>query len=1090
MNTPASVAGYARPRIRISLLILLLAIAIGSAFAITKNRKAASVQTPTISFLIAPEVVPRNQPTLNYSPLVAVSYSGLEVGTYVVRVHLLETDPPSNFLCGCTTGNAFWCPAVFTIDNQTGTNASGTIFDARLTDIHDYGTLLWKAELFKKAEMSDALLLVSDTTRAVTSTSNRAPVLNSVGNKTASVGQSLDFTVSASDPESDAVSFTAQNLPAGATFNGTTGQFHWQPSATGTVSNIIFIATQLGPTPLSDAEIIEIEVGASQPAGELAFSTATSTTGESGPAFVYVSRTNGTAGAVSVAYSTVNGSANSGADYTSVSNGVLSFANGEVTKSIRLNILNDAVVETNENFQVILSSPTGGATLGAQSQSTINIVDDDTPSLAGQWSGVNVWPTVPIHMHLLPNGKVMFWDRHSDHHNPTWDVTPHLWDPLNPGVFTKLPLPDWDIFCSGHTLMADGRLFVAGGHVHDFVGAQTAGIYDSDANTWTALPNMNAGRWYPTTTILPNGDLFVIAGTKAGYGDINQIPQIFQVNSGTWRSLSNAPLGPYPVWPDLYPYSYVAPNGKIFIAGPQRMARYLDTTGTGTWSDVANSSLCYRDYGSSVMYNDGKVLNAGGNPRDDCDPNIPRPIFPSASAEVIDLNVTSPSWRNVSPMLVGRRHLNTTILPDGKVLVTGGSSAPGHDDPAGAVFFAELWDPATEIWTPVAGHTRYRGYHSNALLLPDARVLIAGGGHPDPVGGNAENNAEIYSPPYLFKGARPMISSAPSVVTYGQAFSVQTPDAVGVTQVNWIRLASVTHAFNESQRINRLTFSQGSGGLNVTAPASAGLCPPGHYMLFVLNGSGVPSVARIVQIVDSLVEFDAPTFSVGEGGGSAVITVRRRGATNGSVSVNYATSDGTGKAGSDFTDSAGTLTFGDGETVKTFSIPIINDNALEDTETVNLVLSNAIGVTLGQTRNAILNIADNDSEQIQLLLEESPAENNLVAALDSVLFVRDPFLVFHSGNLLNPPTDRNTRLTIFTANLPFAPGDPASTVVVQLTDSSNAVHAINAEDVRIVPGFNFTQIIFRLPGSLPAGTCSIKVLAKGQTSNSVNIRVQ
>jgi hypothetical protein len=981
MNSLTSPRGFTRPWFQILsrkwLLIPLLGIAIASAFAFNNDRAATTALAPSVSFLTFPDVLPRNQPAPNYSPLVAIQYNGLDVGTYSLEVRLLETDPPDPPFCGSDEIANFWCPAIFPINNENGNNSSGTIFDARITDVKNFQNFIWVADLYK------GNVKITSTVRSASSTLNRAPVLNPIGKKTATAGQSLDFTVSASDAESDAVTFTAQNLPAGATFNGTTGQFHWQPSNTGAFSKIIFIATQAGPTPLSDAEIIEIEVGAPLPAGELAFSASSSTIGEAGPAFVYVNRTNGNAGAVSVSYSTANGSANSGADYTAVSNGVLSFANGEVTKTIRLNILNDAVAEDPENFGVTLSSPTGGATLGSQSQTTVNIVDDDTPSQSGQWSGVSVWPTVPIHMHLLPNGKVMFWDRHSDHDNPNWDVTPHLWDPLNPTVFSKLPLPDWDIFCSGHTLMADGRLFVAGGHLHDFVGALTAGIYNSDTNTWTAAPNMNAGRWYPTTTVLPNGDLFVIAGTRAGYGDINPTPQVFQVNNGTWRSLTTASLGPYPMWPDLYPYSYVAPNGKIFIAGPQKMARYLDTTGTGTWTDVASSSLCYRDYGSSVMYNDGKVLNVGGNPRDDCDPNIPRPIFPSATAEVIDLNAPSPSWRPVAPMAVGRRHLNTTILPDGKVLVTGGSSAPGHDDPAGAVFFAELWDPATESWTPVAGHARYRGYHSNAFLLPDARVLIAGGGHPDPLGGSAENNAEIYSPPYLFNGPRPTISTAPSIVTYGQTFSVQTPDAAGIAKVNWIRLPSTTHAFNESQRINRLAFSQGSGGLNVTAPVSPALCPPGHYMLFVLNGKGVPSVARIVQIVTG-----------------------------------------------------------------------------------------------------------NDNQQIQLLLEDSPPASNLAAVLDSVLFLRDPFLVFNDNNLLAPANDRNTRLVVFATNLPFVSGDPASSVVIELTDSSNVFYAINAEDVRLVPGLNFTQIVFRLPGSLPAGTCSIKVFAKGQMSNSASIRIR
>jgi hypothetical protein len=193
-------------------------------------------------------------------------------------------------------------------------------------------------------------------------------------------------------------------------------------------------------------------------------------------------------------------------------------------------------------------------------------------------------------------------------------------------------------------------------------------------------------------------------------------------------------------------------------------------------------------------------------------------------------------------MAQARKQHNATLLPDGKVLVTGGSSgtetAVGFSSkPANA---AEMWDPATGNWTTLAGNAVYRGYHSVALLLPDGRVLTAGG--------NFEATAETYSPPYLFKGARPTISSAPTGVKYGQTFFVATPDGASITNVTWIRLSSVTHTNNMSQRLNRLTFSPAAGGLDVRAPSSKNACPPGHYMLFLLNGSGVPSVAKTVRV--------------------------------------------------------------------------------------------------------------------------------------------------------------------------------------------------------------------------------------------------
>ncbi|MFZ4575893.1 MAG: galactose oxidase-like domain-containing protein, partial [Phycisphaerales bacterium] len=212
----------------------------------------------------------------------------------------------------------------------------------------------------------------------------------------------------------------------------------------------------------------------------------------------------------------------------------------------------------------------------------------------------------------------------------------------------------------------------------------------------------------------------------------------------------------------------------------------------------------------------------------------------------------------------------------------GGSSAPGFDRAAGAVRAAEMWDPVTERWRVMASAARYRGYHSNALLLPDGRVLVAGGGHPNPLDGPAEPNAEIFSPPYLFRGPRPAITSAPSAVVYRQTFEVRTPDAASIANVNWIRLSSVTHAFNQNQRINRLDFTATATGLLITAPLSPDLCPPGHYMLFILNGEGVPSVAEVVRIGSSIPP-TPPTAAIT----SAVVSTAV-GAANLRVTVRYA----------------------------------------------------------------------------------------------------------------------------------------------------------------------------------------------------------
>src|SRR4029077_5078656 len=178
---------------------------------------------------------------------------------------------------------------------------------------------------------------------------------------------------------------------------------------------------------------------------------------------------------------------------------------------------------------------------------------------------------------------------------------------------------------------------------------------------------------------------------------------------------------------------------------------------------------------------------------------------------------------------------------DGEILIVGGSSGSGFDNSSTPVLPAEMWNPATGQFTIMASIGKYRGYHSTALLLPDGRVLSAGGN----VGGP---NAQLFSPPYLFAGARPSIASAPTSASYGQSVFVGTPDAASISQVTLLRAGSTTHTNDMSQRFMRLGFTKTSTGLNVTMPANANLAPPGYYMLFILNGSGVPSVASIIQI--------------------------------------------------------------------------------------------------------------------------------------------------------------------------------------------------------------------------------------------------
>ncbi|MGQ0716681.1 MAG: galactose oxidase-like domain-containing protein [Pseudonocardiales bacterium] len=494
--------------------------------------------------------------------------------------------------------------------------------------------------------------------------------------------------------------------------------------------------------------------------------------------------------------------------------------------------------------------------------------EDSASAHLGRWDPVFELPNVAIHTNVLPSGKVLFWGRR-DH--PTGSMhehecTPHIWDPRT-GELTPTPQPAGtdgtkvNLFCAGHAFLPDGRLLAAGGHLTDGDGINQAFIYDYRTNTWTALPVMNKRRWYPTVTALSDGTMLVLSGSyiENGIFIINDVPQIWDGHQWT-RTVDFIGL-------PLYPRMHVAPDGRVFMAGSNAKTYLLNTDGVGTWTPLPEPGGVRRNgerqYGPSVMYDAGKVVYIGGGNDGPTD-------FPTAAAEVIDLGAHPQEWRAVASMRFPRRQHNATILADGSVLVTGGTRGPGFNDlsPGKPVHVAELWDPVTGKWTELAAEDVDRCYHATAVLLPDATVLSAGSGEFVVAGGqpndprDSHRDAQIFHPPYLFQGPRPEITAAPEEISYGEKFSLEI-SGPEVGKVTWIRLPSATHAFDQNQRINVLEFSVDSGSLTVTAPERPEICPPGHYMLFVLSKAGVPSLARIVRIGSSAAHPRAAALPVG-----------------------------------------------------------------------------------------------------------------------------------------------------------------------------------------------------------------------------------
>ena len=455
----------------------------------------------------------------------------------------------------------------------------------------------------------------------------------------------------------------------------------------------------------------------------------------------------------------------------------------------------------------------------------------------GQWGPVVDWPVVAVHAALLENGKVLAYDSVGDNATETYPVQDHtratVWDPATGTQTPVWVTTGYNIFCSGLAHLMDGSLFVAGGTKNaQFDGIVQTHIFDSDTNTWSLGPNMAEGRWYPSVTPLGNGEMLITEGRP-------DTPEVRKTD-GALRTLNTASLNL-----PLYPWIDVAPDGRAFYSGPNQTLRSLDTAGGGSWQSFSQRDTLNRDYGSHALYDVGKILVAGGGSS-------------SKDARVIDLNGATPQVSTTAPMANGRRQHNLTVLADGTVLATGGNSsgAPLVDLDNG-VYPAELWSPATGQWKTLAAMQVTRQYHSTALLLPDGRVLSAGGGICGACdqAGYLAKNAEVFSPPYLFKkdgsgelAQRPEITSAPDEMTYNASSAISVANAASVSKVALVRLGAVTHSVNMEQRYVPLSFTANGGTVNATAPANANVAPPGIYMLFVMNGNGVPSVARMIRV--------------------------------------------------------------------------------------------------------------------------------------------------------------------------------------------------------------------------------------------------
>ena len=457
---------------------------------------------------------------------------------------------------------------------------------------------------------------------------------------------------------------------------------------------------------------------------------------------------------------------------------------------------------------------------------TATTTSGGTAATIGRWSAPFDIGTIGVHASVLFTGKVLLFYKTTDPADSS-----KLWDPTT-GSITDVPVPiafQHNLFCSAHFLRPNGDVFVTGGTLWGAGnpnGTSQTALFDPVTEQWREGPGMSSPRWYPTNVSLADGDALVFAGRVNSSVDATQVER-YDDSTNSFSTLPAAAT----LSMGTYPRMFALPDGRVVRVGTERQTMFFDPVAP-SWTAGPDMRFGSRARGSVVLLpGHDEVLAIGGLTSTGA----------TATTEILDLGPGEPAWRMSGSMHEPRKNLNVVLLPDGSVLAVGGNQGSGlYDVP---VLGAEMFDPTTGTWRQMAAQAAPRAYHSTALLLPDGRVLSSG-----QTDGAMQTTAEIYSPPYLFAGPRPVIDSAPSSVSYGSSFAVGTSEAASIESAALVRANSSTHGVNFDQRHVPLTFSTGAGGLTVSAPASGAQAPPGWYMLFLIDDAGVPSVASWVKV--------------------------------------------------------------------------------------------------------------------------------------------------------------------------------------------------------------------------------------------------
>ena len=456
----------------------------------------------------------------------------------------------------------------------------------------------------------------------------------------------------------------------------------------------------------------------------------------------------------------------------------------------------------------------------------------------GRWEEIAGVPEVLfMHSVLLPDTqRVLFWGRTRADQTRVWDYsTPagsYLAPANQPADSPGLDENSSNLWSAEHTILdtPTGTVLVNGGFTPN-----KAFVFEPPSLTWTRVGDTVGDRFYSTTLTLGDGR----AATFYGGLFPSKTVEIYTHGVG-WAPPIAMPAGMN--HHEYYPWTYLLPDGRFFIAGPHVPTHRFDLAAPAAaeaFPTIHGDRSGGGEKGSSVLLllrpPDYKPIAyiIGGD-------------FPGTenTAEQIDLSAAAPAWAPLPDLTFPRsQQFTATLLPDGRVFIAGGIMG-GPDGGA-----CEIFDPANPGAGWVTGpNMKYpRTYHSSFILLQDGSVL-GGGAPPD------ADPPAIYTPherffPDYFDMLRPVITGAPAAINYGGNFTINTPNPGDISEVVLLRAGAVTHGYNMSQRgIELVIAGVGAGTVDVEEPPQANLAPPGWYLLFILNSSRVPSLGRWVRL--------------------------------------------------------------------------------------------------------------------------------------------------------------------------------------------------------------------------------------------------